>query len=93
MKTKWTLIFNHSMKKKEEISNLIKMLMTLSKKLTLDEYNNSVSTLYQLMNGVTFGFDDTLSPNFLKAAKAIKEQQLHLIKSLKGNVVEFKQIK
>jgi len=45
------------------------------------------------MNGVTFGFDDTLSPNFLKAAKAIKEQQLHLIKSLKGNVVEFKQIK
>jgi hypothetical protein len=81
------------MKKKEEISSLVKMLMTLSKKLTLEEYNNSVSTLYQLMNGVTFGFDDTLSPNFLKAAKAIKEQQLHLKKSLKGNVVEFRQIK
>ena len=81
------------MKKKEEISSLVKMLMTLSKKLTLEEYNNSVSTLYQLMNGVTFGFDDTLSPNFLKAAKVIKEQQLHLKKSLKGNVVEFRQIK
>ena len=81
------------MKKKEEISSLVKMLMTLSKKLTLEEYNNSVSTLYQLMNGVTFGFDDTLSPIFLKAAKAIKEQQLHLKKSLKGNVVEFRQIK
>jgi|TARA_B100000780_G_scaffold24550_1_gene15597 hypothetical protein len=81
------------MKKKEEISSLVKMLMTLSKKLTLEEYNNSVSTLYQLMNGVTFGFDDTLSPKFLKAAKAIKEQQLHLKKSLKGNVVEFRQIK
>ena len=68
------------MKKKQEISNLIKMLMTLSKKLTLEEYNNSVSTLYQLMNGITFGFDDTLSPKFLEAAKAIKEQQLHLKK-------------
>ena len=34
-----------------------------------------------------------LSPKFLEAAKAIKEQQLHLKKSLKGNVVEFKQIK
>ena len=67
MKTKWTLIFNNSMKKKEEISNLIKMLMTLSKKLTLEEYNNSISTLYQLMNGVTFGFDDTLSPQFFKS--------------------------
>ena len=81
------------MKKKEEISSLVKMLMTLSKKLTLEEYNNSVSTLYQLMNGITFGFDDTLSPKFLEAAKAIKEQQLHLKKSLKGNVVEFRQIK
>ena len=81
------------MKKKEEISSLVKMLMTLSKKLTLEEYNNSVSTLYQLMNGITFGFDDTLSPKFLEAAKAIKEQQLHLKKSLKGNVVEFKQVK
>ena len=91
MKTKWILTFN--MKQKQEISNLIKMLMTLSKKLTLEEYNNSVSTLYQLMNGITFGFDDTLSPKFLEAAKAIKEQQLHLKKSLKGNVVEFKQLK
>ena len=91
MKTKWILTFN--MKQKQEISNLIKMLMTLSKKLTLEEYNNSVSTLYQLMNGITFGFDDTLSPKFLEAAKAIKEQQLHLKKSLKGNVVEFKQVK
>jgi len=93
MKTKWILIFNNLMKEKEEISNLIKMLMTLSKKLTFEEYNNSVLTLYQLMNGVTFGFDDTLSPKFLEAAKAIKEQQLYLKKSLKGNVVEFKQIK
>ena len=91
MKTKWILTFN--MKQKQEISNLIKMLMTLSKKLTLEEYNNSVSTLYQLMNGITFGFDDTLSPKFLEAAKAIKEQQLHLKKSLKGNVIEFKQVK
>ena len=91
MKTKWILTFN--MKQKQEISNLIKMLMTLSKKLTLNEYNDSVTTLYQLMNGITFGFDDTLSPKFLEAAKAIKEQQLHLKKSLKGNVVEFKQLK
>ena len=91
MKTKWILIFN--MKQKQEISNLIKMLMTLSKKLTINEYNDSVSTIYQLMNGITFGFDDTLSPKFLKAAKAIKEQQLHLKKSLKGNVIEFKQVK
>tara|TARA_B100001057_G_scaffold265836_1_gene266041 strand:- start:684 stop:929 length:246 start_codon:yes stop_codon:yes gene_type:complete len=81
------------MKKKQEISNLIKMLMTLSKKLTINEYNDSVSTIYQLMNGITFGFDDTLSPKFLKVAKAIKEQQLHLKKSLKGNVIEFKQVK
>lgn len=91
MKTKWILIFN--MKQKQEISNLIKMLMTLSKKLTINEYNDSVSTIYQLMNGITFGFDDTLSPKFLNAAKAIKEQQLHLKKSLKGNVIEFKQVK
>ena len=91
MKTKWILIFN--MKQKKEISNLIKMLMTLSKKLTINEYNDSVSTIYQLMNGITFGFDDTLSPKFLNAAKAIKEQQLHLKKSLKGNVIEFKQVK
>ena len=91
MKTKWILIFN--MKQKQEISNLIKMLITLSKKLTINEYNDSVSTIYQLMNGITFGFDDTLSPKFLNAAKAIKEQQLHLKKSLKGNVIEFKQVK
>tara|TARA_B110000008_G_scaffold110391_1_gene113396 strand:- start:615 stop:890 length:276 start_codon:yes stop_codon:yes gene_type:complete len=91
MKTKWILIFN--MKQKQEISNLIKMLMTLSKKLTINEYNNSVSTIYQLMNGITFGFEDTLSPKFLNAAKAIKEQQLYLKKSLKGNVIEFKQVK
>ena len=81
------------MKEKKEISNLIKMLMTLSKKLTINEYNDSVSTIYQLMNGITFGFDDTLPPKFLNAAKAIKEQQLHLKKSLKGNVIEFKQVK
>ena len=85
--------FKNLMKDKKEISNLIKMLMTLSKKLTLNEYNDSVTTLYQLMNGITFGFDDTLSPKFLEAAKAIKEQQLHLKKSLKGNVIEFKQVK
>ena len=91
MKTKWILIFN--MKQKQEISNLIKMLMTLSKKLTINEYNDSVSTIYQLMNGITFGFEDTLSPKFLNAAKAIKEQQLYLKKSLKGNVIEFKQVK
>ena len=81
------------MKDKKEISNLIKMLMTLSKKLTINEYNDSVSTIYQLMNGITFGFEDTLSPKFLNAAKAIKEQQLYLKKSLKGNVIEFKQVK
>ena len=91
MKTKWILTFD--MKQKQEISNLIKMLMTLSKKLTINEYNDSVSTIYQLMNGITFGFEDTLSPKFLNAAKAIKEQQLHLKKSLKGNVIEFKQVK
>ena len=85
--------FKNLMKDKKEISNLIKMLMTLSKKLTINEYNDSVSTIYQLMNGITFGFDDTLSPKFLNAAKAIKEQQLHLKKSLKGNVIEFKQVK
>jgi hypothetical protein len=91
MKTKWILIFN--MKQNQEISNLIKMLMTLSKKLTINEYNDSVSTIYQLMNGINFGFDDPLSSKFLTAAKAIKEQQLHLKKSLKGNVIEFKQVK
>ena len=91
MKTKW--ISTSNMKQKQEISNLIKMLMTLSKKLTINEYNDSVSTIYQLMNGITFGFDDTLSPKFLNAAKAIKEQQLYLKKSLKGNVIEFKQVK
>ena len=81
------------MKQKQEISNLIKMLITLFKKLTINEYNDSVSTIYQLMNGITFGFDDTLSPKFLNAAKAIKQQQLYLKKSLKGNVIEFKQVK
>jgi hypothetical protein len=91
MKTKWILIFN--MKQNQEISNLIKMLMTLSKKLTINEYNDSVSTIYQFMNGINFGFDDPLSPKFLNAAKAIKEQQLHIKKSLKGNVIEFKQVK
>jgi hypothetical protein len=91
MKTKWTLIFN--MKQKQEISGLIKMLIMLSKKLTINEYNDSVSTIYQLMNGINFGFDDSLSPKFLNAAKAIKEQQLHFKKSLKGNVIEFKQVK
>ena len=91
MKTKWISTFN--MKQKQEISNLIKMIMTLSKKLTINEYNDSVSTIYQLMNGITFGFEDTLSPKFLNAAKAIKEQQLYLKKSLKGNVIEFKQEK
>ena len=91
MKTKW--ISTSNMKQKQEISNLIKMIMTLSKKLTINEYNDSVSTIYQLMNGITFGFEDTLSPKFLNAAKAIKEQQLHLKKSLKGNVIEFKQVK
>ena len=91
MKTKW--ISTSNMKQKQEISNLIKMIMTLSKKLTINEYNDSVSTIYQLMNGITFGFEDTLSPKFLNAAKAIKEQQLYLKKSLKGNVIEFKQVK
>ena len=81
------------MKQKQEISGLIKMLIMLSKKLTINEYNDSVSTIYQLMNGINFGFDDPLSPKFLTAAKAIKEQQLHLKKSLKGNVIEFKQVK
>jgi hypothetical protein len=91
MKTKW--ISTSNMKQKQEISNLIKMIMTLSKKLTINEYNDSISTIYQLMNGITFGFEDTLSPKFLNAAKAIKEQQLYLKKSLKGNVIEFKQVK
>ena len=91
MKTKW--ISTSNMKQKQEISNLIKMIMTLSKKLTINEYNDSVSTIYQLMNGITFGFEDMLSPKFLNAAKAIKQQQLYLKKSLKGNVIEFKQVK
>lgn len=81
------------MKQKQEISGLIKMLIMLSKKLTINEYNDSVSTIYQLMNGINFGFNNPLSPKFLNVAKAIKEQQLHFKKSLKGNVIEFKQVK
>ena len=81
-------------KKTGGITELTKTLITLSKRLSKSEYNRVISTFYAVLNGVSYGYDDPLSPQFLNDARDIRS--LHVgqgIKEIKDNVVSFKLVK
>ena len=81
-------------KRTDGITDLTKTLITLSKRLSKSEYNRTISTFYAILNGVSYGYDDTLSPQFLNDARDIRS--LHVgqgVKEIKDNIVSFKLVK
>jgi len=81
-------------KKTDGITELTKVLIVLSLKLSKAEYNRAISTIYATLNGVSYGYDDALSPKFLNDARDIRE--LHAgknIKKLPNNILNFKLVK
>ena len=52
-------------------NNLNTLLMNMSRKFDNVEYKQATSTLYQLLNSVTFGYDNSLSPQFLNDSQDI----------------------
>mgnify|MGYP001219682843 CR=1 FL=1 len=65
-------------------NDLHKLLINISQKFSQKEYEQAKTTLFAMLNGVTFGFDD-LSPDFLRKADDIyfeyKNKKNKLIKS------------
>ncbi len=65
-------------------NDLHKLLINISQKFSQKEYEKAKTTLFAMLNGVTFGFDD-LSPDFLRKADDIyfeyKNKKNKLIKS------------
>jgi len=81
-------------KRTDGITELTKVLILLSRKLSKAEYNRVISTFYAVLNGVSYGYDDPMSPKFLNDARDIRS--LHVgqgIKEIKDNVVSFKLVK
>ena len=52
-------------------NNLNILLTNMSKKFNDTEYNQATSTLYAILNSVTYGYDNPLSPQFLNDARDI----------------------
>ena len=65
-------------------NDLHKLLINISQKFSQKEYEQAKTTLFAMLNGVTFGFDD-LSPDFLREADDIyfkyKNKKNKLLKS------------
>ena len=80
-------------------NDLHKLLINISQKFSQKEYEQAKTTLFALLNGVTFGFDD-LSPDFLREADDIYfEYKNKLLKSQfkktvnNCNVIQFSDYK
>ena len=52
-------------------NNLNILLTNMSKKFDDAKYNQATSTLYAILNSVTYGYDNPLSPQFLNTARDI----------------------
>jgi len=52
-------------------NNLNILLTNMSKKFNDAEYNQAISTLYTILNSVTYGYNDPLSLQFLNDARDI----------------------
>jgi len=52
-------------------NNLNILLTNMLKKFNDAEYNQATSTLYAILNSVTYGYNDSLSPQFLNDARNI----------------------
>ena len=52
-------------------NNLNILLTNMSKKFNDAEYNQATSTIYAILNSVTYGYDDPLSSQFLNDARNI----------------------
>ena len=52
-------------------NNLNILLTNMSKKFNDAEYNQATSTLYAILNSVTYGYNDPLSPQILNDARDI----------------------
>ena len=52
-------------------NNLNILLSNMSKKFNDAEYNQATSTIYAILNSVTYGYDDPLSSQFLNDARNI----------------------
>ena len=65
-------------------NQLHKIQIKISQKFSQKEYEQAKTTLFAMLNGVTFGFDD-LSPDFLREADDIyfeyKNKKNKLLKS------------
>ena len=52
-------------------NNLNILLTNMSKKFNDAEYNQATSTIFAILNSVTYGYNDPLSPKFLNDAEDI----------------------
>ena len=52
-------------------NNLNLLLTNMSKKFNEAEYHQATSTIYAILNSVTYGYDNPLSPQFLNNARDI----------------------
>jgi hypothetical protein len=90
-------------------NNLNLLLTNMSKKFNEAEYHQATSTIYAILNSVTYGYDNPLSPQFLNNARDIyskcslaralnktsnKISNYKLIKNSKeNNIIDFSNFK
>ena len=58
-------------------NNLNVLLTNMSKKFNDAEYNQATSAIYAILNNVTYGYDDSLSPQFLNDAEEVAGSNWH----------------
>ena len=76
-------------------NNLNILLTNMSKKFNDAEYNQAISTLYTILNSVTYGYNDPLSPQFLNDARDIysKCSLARALNKTPNKIINYKLIK
>ena len=76
-------------------NNLNILLTNMSKKFNDIEYNQATSTIYAILNSVTYGYNDPLSPQFLNTAKDIysKCSLARALNKTPNKIINYKLIK
>jgi hypothetical protein len=67
----------------------------MSKKFNDAEYNQATSTIYAILNSVTYGYNDPLSPQFLNDARDIysKCSLARALNKTPNKIINYKLIK
>jgi len=76
-------------------NNLNILLTNMSKKFNDAEYNQATSTIYAILNSVTYGYNDPLSPQFLNDAEEIysKYSLVRALNKTPNKIINYKLIK